>query len=98
MKLNTANWKTTLTGIAAGLVLVMTFLASQPFTNGELALIVPAEWKPYLALVGIVCAGVLATVRGLVSADASKVAVLENEVKALQDELRKTLEAPNKRP
>lgn len=82
------NWKTTITGAGAGIVLVLTFLASQPYSNGELAVIIPSEWKPYLALAGIISAGILATLRGLASADASSVTALKGQIDALQSQIK----------
>jgi hypothetical protein len=95
--MNTPQWKTTLTGFGAAAVLVLTFLASQPYSNGEIALIIPNEWKPYFVTAGIISAGILAAIRGIVSADASSQRALQEQVASLQGMLKDVIKEIDKK-
>lgn len=46
--------KTTWTGALAGLTATLTLLAALPYDLGQIAEIIPSQWKPYVTGVGII--------------------------------------------
>ncbi|NBW10145.1 MAG: hypothetical protein EBR82_19165 [Caulobacteraceae bacterium] len=59
-KLFGANYRTTITGWLETLCWLLTFLAAAPYTLGEVANILPPEWKATVFKVSGIAAGLLA--------------------------------------
>jgi len=66
------NWKTTLASIGSALMSLLTVVAALPYSMGEVADILPPEWKPRVAIGAAVAAAILKVVQGVVSQDAKK--------------------------
>lgn len=68
--MKTTMSKTTLTGIFSALVAALTTLAALPYTLGDIATIIPADWKPWVFKVGIVATVALRILKSVQTADA----------------------------
>lgn len=66
------NWKTTLSGILAALTSALTAIAALPYQLGEVATIIPAEWKARVTIAGIVATVILRSINSAVQKDAPK--------------------------
>lgn len=66
-----ANWRTTITGWLETASWLLTFLAAAPYTLGEVANILPAEWKASIFKVSACAAGVLAFLNRWLAKDKS---------------------------
>lgn len=53
------NWKTTVSGIGAALFGLLTLLAALPYSLGDIATIIPPEWKGKIAALGLIAGTVL---------------------------------------
>lgn len=49
-----ANWRTAISGIGAVVFSALTVLAALPYTLGDIATIIPADWKPYVVTCGLI--------------------------------------------
>jgi len=65
-----ANWRTTLTGYGTAILATLAALAAAPYELGDLATIIPPEWKARLFAVSAAAAFVLKLVNAHVSKDA----------------------------
>jgi len=66
--------KTTLASIGVALTSTLTTLAALPYTLGDAATIIPAEWKLRVVIIGLISTAILKVIQGVVSADAKPVA------------------------
>ena len=66
-----ANWRTTITGWLETASWLLTFLAAAPYTLGEVANILPAEWKATIFKVSACAAGILAFLNRSLAKDKS---------------------------
>lgn len=66
-----ANWRTTITGWLETASWLLTFLAAAPYTLGEVASILPAEWKAPIFKVSACAAGILAFLNRSLAKDKS---------------------------
>lgn len=57
----TANWRTTLSGIGAAIFALLSMLAVAPYSLGELATIIPPEYKSRILVASAVAAFLLRT-------------------------------------
>lgn len=64
------HWRTTLTGYATAITGLLTILAAAPYELGDLASIIPPEYKARLFAVGAVATFLLRIIRGHVTSDA----------------------------
>ena len=64
------NWKTTVTGIGGALFSVLLVLSILPATLGDLAAIIPPEWKVRLATTALVATTILRILNALAQNDA----------------------------
>ena len=53
-KLIGANWKTTVSGIGSALFGLLTMLAALPYDLGNIATVIPPDWKSKIVTVGVV--------------------------------------------
>ena len=53
------NWQTTISGIGAAIFSVLTILAALPYQLGDLATIIPPEWKAKVVTIGIIATTLL---------------------------------------
>ncbi len=53
-KLLGANWKTTVSGIGSAIFGLLTMLAALPYDLGNIATLIPPEWKSKLVTVGVI--------------------------------------------
>lgn len=63
------NWRTTLSGIGAAAMAALGGIAALPYQLGDVALIIPPEWKARVTVASIVAAFVLRVIQSVVSAD-----------------------------
>lgn len=63
------SWRSTLTGIGTALFSLLTVLAALPYELGDVALIIPAEWKAKVAVTGAIAALILRVLNALVTKD-----------------------------
>lgn len=70
-KLLGANWRTTLTGFLETTAWLLTFLAAAPYTLGEVANILPPQWKATIFKVSGIAAGLLALLNRSLAKDRS---------------------------
>lgn len=66
------NWKTTLSGILAALTSALTAIAALPYQLGDVATIIPAEWKARVTVAGIVATVILKSINSAVQRDVLK--------------------------
>lgn len=71
MKFLGANWRTTASAIGAGITSLLTILAALPLELGEVATIIPAEWKAKVVVAGAAATLILRIVNGMVQKDRS---------------------------
>lgn len=64
--------KTTLAAIGSALMSLLAMVAALPYQLGDVATIVPAEWKVRVFVASAIAGTVLKVVQGVVSADAPK--------------------------
>lgn len=62
--------KTTLASIGVALTSTLTALAALPYTLGDVATIIPAEWKTRVFVASALATFILKVVQGVVSQDA----------------------------
>lgn len=67
-----SHWKTTLSGIGAALMSALTIIAALPYELGDVATIVPAEWKAFVVKAGIVATIILKIINSTAQADAKR--------------------------
>lgn len=53
-KLIGANWKTTVSGIGTAIFGLLTALAALPYQLGDIATVIPPEWKSKVVTAGII--------------------------------------------
>ncbi len=68
-----ANWRTSLSGIGAALFTALTVIAALPYQLGDMATIIPPEWKPLVVKASVISALVLKIINSVCSKDASVV-------------------------
>ena len=66
------NWKTTLSGILAALTSALTAIAALPYQLGDVATIIPADWKARVTVAGIVATVILKSINSAVQRDVLK--------------------------
>ena len=66
------NWKTTLSGIGAALTSALVAIAALPYQLGDVATIIPPEWKARVVVAGLVATVILRTINAAVTKDAPK--------------------------
>lgn len=66
-----ANWRTTLTGWLATISGVLTTLAMLPHELGDVAEIIPANWKSRITIAGIIATALLKFINSIVAKDAA---------------------------
>ncbi len=66
MNTQNINWPKFWTALSAALMSALTMLAALPYTLGEVAEIIPTEWKPRLTLIGIIATTILRVVYGVI--------------------------------
>lgn len=64
-----ANYKTALTGIGTALFSVLTLLAALPYQLGDLATVIPPEWKSKVVVVGLIATTILRTLNAVYQKD-----------------------------
>lgn len=65
MKFLGANWKTLVSQIGVAIFSLLTVLAALPYTLGDIATIIPPEWKTKVVTIGIVATFVLRILNGM---------------------------------
>jgi hypothetical protein len=60
-----ANWKTTASMIGGTLMAALTWLSTLSYDQGQLALIIPVEWKPWVAKIAGVSTFILFAYNGI---------------------------------
>lgn len=65
------HWKTTLSGIGAALMSALAGLAALPYQLGDVATIIPPEWKARVVMVSLCAAFALRVVQSVTAADAA---------------------------
>tara|TARA_R110000868_G_scaffold68692_1_gene203107 strand:- start:508 stop:774 length:267 start_codon:yes stop_codon:yes gene_type:complete len=63
------NWKTTVTGIGAAFMGLLAFLASLSYQLGDIATIIPPDWKAGIAMTSAVAAFILRSLNAVVQKD-----------------------------
>lgn len=76
MKNNTTTW----TGIGTRIAAVLAFLAAAPYQLGEIATLMPPEWKPKILAISLVSGLVLGIWNSIAQADAKQVNTLSDKV------------------
>jgi hypothetical protein len=66
------NWKTTFSGIAGTLTSALTVIAALPYQLGDLATLVPPEWKARVVVLGLAATTILRIINSIVQKDAPK--------------------------
>jgi len=66
------NWKTTLSGIGAALTSALTAIAALPYQLGDIATIIPPQWKARVTIAGIIATVILKSINSAVQKDAPK--------------------------
>jgi hypothetical protein len=66
------NWKTTLSGIGAALTSALTAIAALPYQLGDVATIIPPQWKARVTIAGIVATVILKSINSAVQRDVLK--------------------------
>lgn len=66
------DWKTTITGIGGALTSALTVIAALPYQLGDIATIIPVEWKARVAIAGIVATTILRILNSIAQKDAPK--------------------------
>jgi hypothetical protein len=65
-----ANWRTTVTGIGTAVFSALTVLAALPYTLGEVATVIPSEWKEKVVVISATAAFILKVWNAMASKDA----------------------------
>lgn len=65
------NWKTSFTGIGAAVTSTLTGLAALPYSLGDVATIIPVEWKTRIFVIGAIATLVLKSLNSLAQKDAN---------------------------
>lgn len=65
------NWKTTISGTGAALMAMLGAFAALPYSLGEIAAILPPEWKLRITIGGFISAFILRTINSIVQKDAT---------------------------
>lgn len=65
-----ANWRSSVTGLGTAIFGLLAFVSALPYTMGEVADILPPEWKPRIAIASAIAAAILKALQGGVSKDA----------------------------
>ncbi len=68
-KLFSINWRTTLSGGLGALTGLLAMLAAAPYQLGEVALIIPAEWKAKLFLWSAIATALLKMINSALTKD-----------------------------
>lgn len=69
MKFLGANWRTTASAIGAGIFSLLTVLAALPLELGEIATIIPPEWKAKVVVASAAATLILRIINGAVQKD-----------------------------
>jgi hypothetical protein len=64
MKLS-ANWKTTASMIGGTLMAALTWLSTLSYDQGQLALLIPVEWKPWVSKIAAIATLILFAYNGI---------------------------------
>lgn len=65
-----ANWRTSLSGIGAAFFSLLTIIAALPYQLGDVATLIPSEWKARIAIASAIAAFLLKTWNAIASKDA----------------------------
>jgi hypothetical protein len=65
-----SNWKTTWSGIASAITSALTLIALAPTELGDVATIIPPEWKARVVAAGLIATFILRVIKSVSTADA----------------------------
>jgi hypothetical protein len=63
------EWKTTLSGIGAALTSTLTVIAALPYQLGDLATIIPPEYKSRVVIAGLIATTILRVMNSIAQKD-----------------------------
>ncbi|MFZ4597831.1 MAG: hypothetical protein ACOYNN_04225 [Terrimicrobiaceae bacterium] len=66
------NWQTTISGIGAAAFSILTVLAALPYQIGDLATVIPSEYKEKVFLVSMIAAALLRVWNSVAAKDKAK--------------------------
>ncbi len=66
MNAQNINWPKFWTALSGAILSTLTVLAALPYTLGEVAEIIPSEWKPIMVKVGLVATLILRVAYGII--------------------------------
>lgn len=78
--MNVKSPTTTWTGVSAAIAATLTILAALPYQLGDVATLIPVEWKPRIVLIGMIATLALKIWNAVAQAGTKEVSKLSEKV------------------